>query len=369
MYEQLWRIVLTYVVVPDKVLVDWVDLKELNVDDIPTGPEFDRLKFQRIKIRDDRFDDAFIFDYMCSRIIGVFTQITPTRWQEYTALCNPRGLEDTLAENASKFALDMIRRSPRLLDNGNIFRNPHIEMFMSRENVLEKCCNDVASMFHLHANPNPTIIAHCILHANGVTLSQYHMIQWCLKLRDVYWKCRMARKILSICMERPEPTPTIEIKHLEYFESDPDICRILDEPQFSAVSRNLAYDNPEEISKIEAEYMTNPEDNDIDWDLLCENPAACRPGGIIETELARNPEEDVIDLDWTKISRQPTAMNIITEYPDRVDFEGLVENPAAINIIKNQWPSHRDLQRYRIGLNPAIYVDDLTTIPRLAKLL
>lgn len=346
MHARLWEIVLAYVVVPDKILVDWVDLKELNVDDIPTGPEFDRLRFQRTSMR-SQFDDALVFDVMCSKIVGTFTQLTRSRWQKYITLSSSRGQDDALAGNASRFALDMIRCCPRLLDNGNIFRNPHVELFMSRKDVLEKCCNDVSSMFHLSANPNPTIMTHCILHANGIILSHYHMIRWCARLHNVYWKRRVARKILSICMERSEPTPVIEIEHLEYFESDPDIRNILDEPQFSTISRKLTHDP-----------------DNIDWEALCENPSAYRPGGIIETELGRDPVGT--NLDWHRISSQPAAMRIITKYPDMVEFEGLVRNPAAIAVIKEQWPFRRGLQRYRIGLNPAIYLDDVTTIPSLA---
>lgn len=79
----------------------------------------------------------------------------------------------------------------------------------------------------------------------------------------------------------------------------------------------------------------------VDWELLSANPAAIH---ILEANLDK--------VDWYYLSANPAAMHLITANLDKVDWELLSANPAAIELLEDNpdkinWSS--------IWANPAIF--------------
>lgn len=368
MYEQLWGIVLLYVTLPDKKLVDWVPLDDLEIFDIPQGPEFDKLRFDRLRLFDTRFlRQTMLSDGIINEIddaFGRFTYITDDAWRLLESdLIEKKQRDIIIARNATKSGLDMIRRQPHLLNNRYLLENPHVELFMSRDEVLEICHREeFMAIFHLERNPNPSIMIEWIMGPNRAVLDQTYLVEWCMNLQNGTSKRNVARQLLS----KPDD-PYTDIETLVEWIEDPDIYHVLHEPQFSHLTLPIAYSNPEDISRIEAKYFADPQNTGSDdWELICQNPAAYKPGGIIEIEANKPCSE----LCWITVAQCPAAINIIKKYLENIDFYDLAKNPAAIDLIKELRPPYKQSGKYdRIGQNRAIYLDDKTTIPRLAKLI
>jgi hypothetical protein len=60
----------------------------------------------------------------------------------------------------------------------------------------------------------------------------------------------------------------------------------------------------------------------INWFMLSENPAAI-------DLLKENPDK----IDWYMLSKNPAAIDLLKENPDKIDMKALLSNPSIINII------------------------------------
>jgi len=90
-----------------------------------------------------------------------------------------------------------------------------------------------------------------------------------------------------------------------------------------------------ELEFIVAEWLVQPPlklksfivPDKIDWNGLSQNPNAIH---LLEKQLEENPDK----INWLGLSQNPNAIHILEKNPDKIDWNGLSSNPNAIHLLE-----------------------------------
>jgi hypothetical protein len=98
------------------------------------------------------------------------------------------------------------------------------------------------------------------------------------------------------------------------------------------------------------EILSDPNNQEkIRWDVLCLNPAAM---DMIEKRFIENPIDN--GLNFSKLSRNPSAIEFLMKHPELISFDYLCANPNGIPLIEKMMEQHHftGYNKYLLAGNP-----------------
>ncbi len=132
----------------------------------------------------------------------------------------------------------------------------------------------------------------------------------------------------------------------------PDFCMHENQEAIDFIMKNPHQIEWEPFSSnpLAIEILRDPSNQEkICWDVLCLNPAAM---DMIEKRFIENPVDN--GLNFSKLSRNPSAIEFLTKHQEKISFDDLCANPNGIPLIEQMMERHHftGYTKYLLAGNP-----------------